>query len=74
MVGGMAFIDGQPRSATLVAESMVDCSVLSRDAFDWLEQSHPAMYARMLRNIAASLSAKLRHANESLGVLVNRNG
>lgn len=74
MVGGMAFIDGQPRSATLVAESMVDCSVLSRDAFDRLERSHPAMYARMLRNIAASLSAKLRHANESLGVLVNRNG
>jgi glutaminase len=72
MVGGMAFIDGRPRSATLVAEDVVECSVLSRDAFDGLEQSHPAMYARMLRNIAASLSAKLRHANESLSVLARR--
>jgi CRP-like cAMP-binding protein len=72
MVGGMAFIDGGPRSATLVAEGDVECAALERAEFEGLEQSHPAIYARLLRNIAVSLAVKLRLANEHLDLLSTR--
>ncbi len=74
MAGGMAFIDGQPRAATLLAEDDVECAVLERSDFDLLQQSHPAIYARILRNIAASLAAKLRLADMHLEVLSCRRG
>ena len=68
-VGGIAFIDGGPRSATLVAEGDLECEILERADFLALQQKHPAIYARLLRNIAVSLAAKLRLANEHLDLL-----
>lgn len=72
MVGGIAFIDGGPRSATLVAEGDVECATLERADFLGLEQKHPSVYARLLRNIAVSIAAKLRLANEHLDLLSMR--
>ncbi len=72
MVGGMAFIDGGPRSVTLVAEGDVECVSLERDDFEGLSLSHPNLYARLLRNIAVSLAVKLRLANEHLDLLSTR--
>ena len=72
MVGGMAFIDGGPRSATLVAEGDADCMSLERDDFEGLALAHPHVYARLLKNIAASLATKLRIANEHLDLLSTR--
>lgn len=63
MVGGIAFIDGQPRSATLVAETDVECAVLARADFESLHTSDPALHGIILRNIAIALAAKLRLAD-----------
>ena len=72
MVGGMAFIDGGPRSATLVAEGDVECVLLERSDFERLAVDHPGVHARLLRNIAISLAMKLRLANEHLDLLAMR--
>lgn len=72
MVGGMAFIDGGPRSATLVAEGDVECVALERADFERLSVSHPHVHTRLLRNIAVSLAMKLRLANEHLDTLSKR--
>ena len=72
MVGGIAFIDGGPRSATLVAEGDVECASLERTDFESLATSHPTVYARLLRNIAVSLAMKLRLSNEHLDLLSTR--
>lgn len=72
MVGGMAFIDGGPRSATLVAEGDVACVSLERADFEGLATAHPTVHARLLKNIAASLATKLRLANEHLDLLSTR--
>ena len=72
MVGGMAFIDGGPRSATLVAEGAVECAALEKADFEGLAVAHPQLYARLLRNVAVSLAMKLRLANEHLDLLSTR--
>lgn len=72
MVGGMAFIDGGPRSATLLAEGEVDCASLEKSDFEQLSRAHPSVYARLLKNIAMSLATKLRLANEHVDMLSAR--
>jgi glutaminase len=72
MVGAMAFIDGGPRSATLVADDDVECAVLERNDFDRLQSAHPAIYVKILRNIAVSLAAKLRLASAHLELVSTR--
>ncbi|MGI9177001.1 MAG: glutaminase A [Pirellulales bacterium] len=74
MVGGVAFIDRQRRSATLVADGDVECAVLERADFDRLQTTHPHLHARILVNIAISIAAKLRLANDHLAVLTTRRG
>jgi glutaminase len=69
MVGEMAFLDGKERSADVVAEGEVECGELSVRGFAQLEQSAPGLHARVLRNIALALAAKLRKANRAALVL-----
>jgi len=71
-VAPAAFDAGLPRAATLVAEDDVECAVLERSEFERLQQSHPAIHVRILRNIAASIAAKLRLADMHLEVLSSR--
>lgn len=72
MVGGMAFIDGGPRSVTLVDEGDVECVSLERADFEGLATAHPNVHSRLPRNTAASLAMKLRLANEHLDLLSTR--
>jgi len=69
MVGEMAFLDGKERSADVVAEGDVECGELAVRGFGRLEQSAPGLYAKLLRNIALALAAKLRKANRAALVL-----
>lgn len=69
MVGELAFIDGERRSAHVEAEMDVECSVLEADDFLGLQQSHPRIHATILRNIGVSLATKLRRSTEQLSVL-----
>lgn len=62
--GEIALIDGGPRSATMMC--MRDNTLLhaiSRDAFADLCKSDTAIGYKVMRNMAADLSFKLRHRN-----------
>ncbi len=67
--GEMAVIDRSPRSATIVADTEVECEQLSLDALDGLRQSAPEVCIKLLTNLSRTLSQKLRKANRELSVL-----
>lgn len=66
--GEMALIDRAPRSATIVADTSVQCLLLPSEDFERLGAEHPAIKIRLLENLARGLSRKLRKANVELGV------
>ena len=67
--GEMAFIDGAPRSANIVADTDVECHTLSLEDFAALGASHPALKIKLLEHLCMDLSRKLRKANRELSVL-----
>ncbi|MBS4098736.1 MAG: cyclic nucleotide-binding domain-containing protein [Sulfuricella sp.] len=67
--GEMAVLDGEPRSATCVAESDCDLLVLTKASMDALLTEKPRIGAEILRAIAISLSRRMR---VSAGRLVDR--
>ena len=66
--GEMAVIDHAPRSAAIVADSEVECDMLSLEDFELLDASHPAVKIKLLENLGFSLSVRLRKANRKLSV------
>jgi glutaminase len=66
--GEMAMLDRAPRSAVVIAETEVQCDVLKLDDFDRLGETHPRVEIVILRNLALSLSRKLRKANREMSV------
>lgn len=70
IVGEMALLEGQPRSADAYAEGDVTVLRLSRQAFERLRREHPALAATLLLNVSRQLSSRLRHITVELaGVL-----
>jgi len=66
--GEMALLDQCPRSAMVKADTDVECDVLSRETFENLSETHPAIMIRLLANLAHSLSIKLRKANREVSI------
>lgn len=66
--GEMAMLDRAPRSAVVIAETDVECDLLRLEDFDRLGESHPRVEIVLLRNLALSLSRKLRKANREMSV------
>jgi len=66
--GEMAMLDRAPRSAVVIAETEVECDLLKLEDFDRLGESHPRVEIVLLRNLALSLSRKLRKANREMSV------
>lgn len=66
--GEMALIDRSPRSATIVADTAIQCLVLTRESYDRLGSEHPAIKIKLLENLGRGLSRKLRKANIELSV------
>jgi len=66
--GEVALIDQSPRSATIQADSEVECYVLSLAAFQQLGGSSPAIKIKLLENLSYGLCRKLRKANRELSV------
>jgi len=64
VIGEQAFLDGQPRSATLRALTDGEMVALSRDAFDLLSQREPELAMEVLMDLARTLSIRLRKAND----------
>ncbi|MBE0613671.1 MAG: SLC26A/SulP transporter family protein [Burkholderiales bacterium] len=61
--GEMALLDGEPRSATVVADTELECQVLSIAEFERLKAAHPHIAIRLLSNLARESSLRLRRAN-----------
>lgn len=67
--GELAFLDGSPRSADIVAMSDVSCRIIDRSFFDELGAQHPVLKAKILNEIAIQLSDRLRQANIEISAL-----
>jgi glutaminase len=67
--GEMAFIDGAPRSANIVADCEVECHSLSLEEFTALGLVHPALKIKLLERLCLDLTRKLRKANREISVL-----
>lgn len=67
--GELALLDRQPRSATVTADEVVVCYVLSEDAFHALGRDHAAIAIKLLTNLGRELSRRLRRANAMIAEL-----
>ena len=66
--GEMAIIDRAPRSATIVADTDVECDVMDLEEFEKLGNSHPAIKIKLLENLSLGLCRKLRKVNRDISV------
>jgi CRP-like cAMP-binding protein len=66
--GEIAVIDGAPRSARIRADTAVECDRLSREAFEALDQTHPAIKLKLWRNLSRNLCDRLRKVTRELSV------
>jgi CRP-like cAMP-binding protein len=67
--GEMALLDRGPRSAVIVADSEVQCDLLSLAALEQLGTTEPAIKIKLLENLALPLCSKRRKANRELALL-----
>ena len=67
--GEMAFLDGAPRSANIIADTDVECHMLSLEDFSALGKSRPELKIKLLEQLCLDLTQKLRKANRELTVL-----
>jgi glutaminase len=67
--GELAFLDGSPRSADVVAMSEVHCRIISRPFFEELDSKFPALKAKILNEAAIQLCDRLRLANIEISAL-----
>jgi SulP family sulfate permease len=72
IVGEMAVLAQEPRSADAVAESDVEALAMPAAAFDGLLQSHPQLAAKLMRNIALHQGDRVRHLTADLAGWVQR--
>ncbi len=69
VVGEMAFLDSQPRSATVKADTDLKCYILSRKKLAALEQKNSTVAVKILINLAGELAKRLRSANQTISSL-----
>ena len=60
ILGEMAVIDGEPRSATCTSASDARLAILRASDFETLGEDYPRIGFRLLRDVAKILSARLR--------------
>ena len=60
ILGEMAVIDGEPRSATCTSASDARLAVLRASDFEMLGEDYPRVGFRLLRDVAKIISARLR--------------
>ena len=66
--GEVAMLDGSKRSATVVAETDVECHSLRRADFDTLGETHPRIKIVLLKNMALGLTRLLRKATREISI------
>ena len=65
-VGEISLVDGQPRSATMVAIDDVEVLVLTRTQFDKLCDENPRLAVKVALRLARLMSARLRATTGAL--------
>ncbi len=65
-VGEVAFLDGNPRSASAVALTDSELFVISRENFDRLAEEHKKLAIALLEGLAMALADRLRRTNIEL--------
>lgn len=66
--GEMSLVDRSPRSASVRADSPVVCHILAPANLDRIGEEHPLIKIKLLKNLARTLSRRLREANQELSV------
>jgi CRP-like cAMP-binding protein len=69
-MGEISFLDGKPRSGTVVAQEACDVVVFSAEPLMQLLLTSPEMASRCLWNISQVLCSRLRTANQNLAALM----
>jgi CRP-like cAMP-binding protein len=69
--GEISFMDRHPHSASAEAAQEAELIVISRDAFDELAASDPALALKVMRQLALELATLLRKMDERFVELVN---
>ena len=69
VVGELAFFDGLPRSATLVAETDVEAVRIDPSGFDRLAAEEPELARALLLDLARILALRLRMASDLIAEL-----
>ncbi|MCX7628272.1 MAG: SulP family inorganic anion transporter [Methylophilaceae bacterium] len=67
--GEMSFLDGNPRSATAVANRDTDLYVISRQTFDQVAEEHKKLGLNLMEGLARVLAGRLRYANAEMQAL-----
>lgn len=65
-IGEMSLIDGEPRSATMIAHTDTTLLVLKQAAFHEIADIHPRLYGKLAEKIARVLSQRLRQTSGAL--------
>lgn len=68
LIGEMALVDGEARSASCTASTDVTCAVLTREALETLLAEQPATAAKLMTAIAGRLAERLRESGQKLQV------
>ena len=63
-IGELSFIDGEKRSATVIAVEDAEGIVLSREKFDSLREKNPALAFKLLMALAKILCFRLREMTQ----------
>ena len=69
VLGEVAFLDGQPRSATVLSIGDSRCAFFNSALLQKLQAEHPDVAAIMLQNLALSLATKLRSTMRMINAL-----
>ena len=66
LLGEMGIVDGEPRSATCTATSVVRAAIFTRSALEQLITEHPAIGAKFMMSISLRIAQRLRDTADKL--------
>ena len=69
--GEMSFLDGRPRSATIVAISDLELFTIERGDFEGLVEKHPWVVYKLLKNIVFAIHSIVRGMNTRYVEMIN---
>ncbi|MBI5826239.1 MAG: cyclic nucleotide-binding domain-containing protein [Deltaproteobacteria bacterium] len=69
--GEMSFLDGRPRSATIVAVSDLETYIMEKSDFETLVDGHPRVIYKLLKNIVFTIHSIVRGMNSRYIEMIN---